>query len=76
MLPCCRLPAVPAWLLAFLALLLVKRAFRRGSVSSGGWSLLHHEALRREKPMSFPADQSLLMGGTPSLQQGAGATTP
>lgn len=68
MLPCCQLHAVPAWLLALLILFLVEHAFKRGSVRSRSWSLLCHEALRREKSMSFPGDKPLLTGGAGSLQ--------
>lgn len=70
--PCCPLPAVPARLPTLLALLLAKRVFRRGPLSSGGWSWLHRQALRREKTMSSPGDKPLLMGsgGHPLFGEG------
>lgn len=61
--PCCQLLAVPAWLLALLALLLGKRAFRGGSVRSAGWSLLPHEAFEQGEASVHPWGQAPAGGG-------------
>lgn len=64
--PLCHLPAVPAWL---LTLLLVKLTFRR-SVRSGGWSLLHHEALRRRSQRPSLGTSLCWWGGHPLPNKG------
>lgn len=69
--PCCQLPAVPPWLLPLLTPLLVKCAFRRGSVRSGGWSLLRRQAFEKGEVNvppwgQVPADD----GDTPSPSKG------
>lgn len=64
---CHQLPAVPAWL---LTLLLAKLAFRRRSVRSGSWSLLHHEALRRRSWCPSLGTSLCWRGGHPLSSEG------
>lgn len=73
--PCCQLPAVPAWLLTLLPLLLAKNIFRRGSERSGAEFAVPRGPEKGEANMlhwgHHPAGQ-----GRPPFQRRDGATIP